>query len=255
MALFVDGPAATIDDLTNQDSGFLEVAQTCGINATVKLALAHDEIETDLELWLQRFRPDGAGMIWQPSLGIEQVVVTPPLKRWETMQSLALFYRDAYFSQLADRYQARWDEYAALTRDAYEKFLASGIGLVNDPIRQALPPRLASVPGPQNGGTFYASISWVNTTGQQGAASIASSISIPDGNLMTVSATSPPPNAVGFNVYAGPNLSALFQQNNTSLPVSGSFTFVPGFVIGGGLPGIGQKPDFVRPLPRTLLRG
>ena len=28
MALFVDGPACTIDDLTDQDSGLLDVAQT-----------------------------------------------------------------------------------------------------------------------------------------------------------------------------------------------------------------------------------
>ena len=34
-------------------------------------------------------------MIWGPALRIEQVVVTPPLKRWETMQALALVYRDA----------------------------------------------------------------------------------------------------------------------------------------------------------------
>lgn len=255
MALFVDGPAATIDDLTNQDCGFLEVAQTCGINATVKLALAHEEITTDLELWLEHSRPTAADMIWRPSLRIEQIVVTAPLKRWETMQSLALFYRDAYFSQFADRYQAKWDEYATLTRAAYEKFLANGMGLVNDPIRQAVPPQLASVPGPQKGGTFYASVSWVNATGQEGAPSVASSIAIPDGNLMTVSATNPPANARGFNVYAGANLSALTQQNNTFLPLNGSYTFVPGFVNSGNLPGLGQKPDFVRPLPRTLLRG
>ena len=255
MALFVDGPPATIDDLTNQDSGLLEVAQTCGINATIKIALAHDEVATDLELWLEHSRPAGVDLLWNPALRIEQIVVTPTLKRWETMQALALFYRDAYFSQLADRYQAKWDEYAALTRAAYEKFVASGMGLVNDPVRLADPPSLSSVPGPQKGGTFYASVSWVNATGQEGQPSVASSIAIQDGNLMTVSATGAPANAIGFNVYAGSDLNALHMQNNMVLPVSGTFTFVPGFTATGRLPGSGQKPDFIKPLPRTILRG
>ena len=34
MALFVDGPACTIEELVDQDAGLLETAQTCGINLT-----------------------------------------------------------------------------------------------------------------------------------------------------------------------------------------------------------------------------
>ena len=44
MALFVDGPASTIDDLTDQDSGLLDVAETNGINVSTKLRLAQEEI-------------------------------------------------------------------------------------------------------------------------------------------------------------------------------------------------------------------
>ena len=56
MALFVDGPACTIDDLTDQDAGLLGVAQTTGINVYAKLRLAQEEIGTDLQLWLIRPR-------------------------------------------------------------------------------------------------------------------------------------------------------------------------------------------------------
>ena len=49
-------------------------------------------------------------------------------------------------------------------------FIASGIGLVSDPVQQAAPPVLATTPGPQGGGTFYASVAWVNAAGQEGAA-------------------------------------------------------------------------------------
>ena len=129
------------------------------------------------------------------------------------------------------------------------------MGLINDPLVQAGLPVLGSVAGPQKGGTFYASIAWVNAAGQEGAASAASSITIPDGNLMTVSAAAMPPNAAGFNVYAGTQLDAMVLQNNLVLPVRSSFTYVPGATTQGRLPGAGQTPDFVRPLTRTLLRG
>jgi hypothetical protein len=255
MALFVDGPAAGVDDLTNQDSGMLDVAQTCGIDVTTKLTLAHEEIAADLQLWLERPRP-AFDAIWRPLLRIEQIVITPTLKRWEVMQALSLFYRDAYFAQLADRYQKTWDEYSSLTRLAYEKFLASGMALVNDPVHQAAPPALSSVPGPQKGGAFYARIAWVNAAGKEGAASVASSISIPDNNLMVVSAApATAPNVAGFNVYAGSVLDALVLQNNAVLPLGSSFEYVPGFAVNGRAPGTGQAPDFIRPLNRTLLRG
>jgi hypothetical protein len=254
MALFVDGPASTIDDLTNQDSGLLEVAEVCGINVTTKLSLAHGEIESTLQIWLDRPRPT-MELFFGPLLRMDQVVVTASLKRWETMSTLALFYRDAYFSQLVDRYQARWDEYSRLSRDAYETFLASGLGLVSQPVRQASMPLLGTTPGPQQGGTFYASVAWVNAAGQTGAASIPASIAVSDNNLMTVTAVNPPANAVGFNVYAGAAVAGMVEQNDVPLQRQSSFTYVPGFRTSGRAPSAGQCPDFVRPLARTLLRG
>jgi hypothetical protein len=254
MALFADGVACTIDDLTDQDSGLLDVAKTCGINVTTKIRLAHEEIGGELSLWLDRARPV-PDLVWAPVLRIEQVVATAALRQWEIPMALSLFYRDAYFSQLADRYQSRWEEYSRLTRCAYERFVASGLGLVNDPVRQAAPPLLASVAGPQKGGTFYAGIAWVNAAGQEGAPSSVSSIGIADGNLMTVAAANPPARVSGFNVYAGTGLTAMYRQNSTVLPAGVAFTYVPGAMPQGSLPGNGQKPDFIRPLARTLLRG
>src|SRR5580658_8595562 len=254
MALFADGPACTVDDLTDQDSGLLDVALDNGINVTTKLRLAQEELKTDLELWLLKPRP-ALPMPWVPTPHIDQIVVTPTLKRWETMHALALVYRDAYFSELVDRYQAKWQEYAKLTRDASESFIASGLGLVSDPVIQAAPPALSTVAGPQSGGTFYASVTWVNSTSQQGAPSYAASITVTDGNLMTVAVSGAPKNAVGFNVYAGTSLAAMFLQNDVLLPVGSTFLYVPGQVTQGPLPGNGQTPDFTRPLARTVLRG
>src|SRR5689334_11770909 len=116
MALFVDGRASTIDDLTDQDAGLLDVCLNTGINLSTKLRLAADEILTDLELWLNQSQ-SSLDSLWRQSLRVEQIVVTAPLKRWETMHALALVYRDAYFSQLVDRYQAKWQEYAKLAHE------------------------------------------------------------------------------------------------------------------------------------------
>jgi len=254
MALFVDGPACTIDDLTNQDAGLLDVALGTNINVSTKLRLALEEIQTDLQLWLNRPRPT-LELVWTPTLHIGQIVVTPPLKRWEAMHALALVYRDAYFSQLVDRYQAKWQEYANLARDARESFIASGLGLVSEPVMRATPPILATTRGPQNGGTFYARVTWVNSTNQEGAPSAPASIKVEDGNLMTVGVSHAPGNAAGFNVYAGTVPTEMSLQNNVMLPVTASYLYVPGQMVGGRLPGHGQHPDFMRPIVRTMLRG
>jgi hypothetical protein len=254
MALFVDGPASTTDDLTDQDSGLLDVAKNCGLNVSTKIRLAHEDIANDLRLWIDRPRP-AMDVVWGQSLRLEQVVVTPTLQQWETMLALSLVYRDAYFSQLVDRYQAKWEEYSKLAHRAYESFVASGVGLVNEPVAKANPPLLASMAGPQKGGSFYAGVAWVNGRGQEGAASDASAILIADGQLMMVNAADPPAGAIGFTVYAGTRLDGMFRQTSSPLPPDGTFTFVPGAVTGGALPGSGQRPDYVRPLVRRMLRG
>jgi hypothetical protein len=171
------------------------------------------------------------------------------------MQALALVYRDAYFSQLVDRYQAKMQEYLKLARSAREDFIASGVALASDPVPRAALPMLTSIPAPQSGGTFYASVAWVNAAAQEGAASAASSITIADGNLMVVEAVMPPANAAGFQVFAGTALNSMYQQNNVVLPVGATYMYIPGQVTQGSLPGAGQKADFIRPLARTLLRG
>jgi hypothetical protein len=230
------------------------VAATSGINVSVKLLLAAKEMEADLQLLLTKRR--GTFLpVWQPEPRIEQIVVTPALKRWEVMHSLVLVYRDAYFSQLVDRYQPKWQEYKRSARDAREILIASGIGLVNDPIVRPAPPELSSSPGPQLGGTFYASAAWVNFRNQEGASSLASSITVTDGNLMQVGVTNAPANASGFNVYAGSSLDKMFQQNDVPIPVTAGYVYAPGQIVAGRLPGTGQTPDFTYQLVRLLPRG
>lgn len=256
MALFTDGPAPTINDLADEDSGLLETAATVGINVTAKLWLAMSEVQSELETWLLRPQPV-IGPPWIQPPAIDQVVVTRELARWEKMLALTMVYRDAYFSQLVDRYQGKWDEYAKLTRYARDQFVANGIGLVADPMPRAELPVLAteSVPSQQAGGTFYACVTWVNVAGQEGAASDAGSITVPAESLMTVMATGAPPNAIGFNVYAGGVPATMTLQTQVPLQTGGTFAYVPGLPTSTRKAGTGQRPDYVKPLPRTMLRG
>jgi hypothetical protein len=213
-----------------------------------------DEIRTDLELWLLKPRPT-MGEIWSPTLRLEQLVVNPELRRWEAMQALSLVYRDVYFTQVVDRYQAKWRGYVELAGGARESFLAVGWPMVMDPVHRASPPVLIATAGSGTAGTFYASVAWVNAAGQVGAASEVSSMTLVDGYTMIIAGTNPPPNARGLMVYAGTTLNGLMQQNLSALPVTGSLGYIPGQVTAGPLAGFGQKPDFVRPVARTILRG
>lgn len=245
MALFVDGPVSTAGDLARLDAGLLDAAESHAINVTSKLELAHDALASDVQLWLDRLG----------TFQLEQVVMTDAIRHWERMQALALVYRDAWFADLAERYRVRWDEYSRQSRDAYERFLASGMALVSVPLRKAIPPGLSSMAGPQQGGTFYAAVAWVNAAGQEGAASEISSLDIPDGRILLVTAGTAPRNAAGYNVYAGTSLGALTKRNDVPLPTGASFTYIPGSPTSSRQPGIGQDPDFIRPLRRTIPRG
>jgi hypothetical protein len=252
VALLVDGTSVTIEDLVDQDAGVLDTAQNSGINLTTKIGLARQEIQNEVEIWFNSLTP----RLPVIATRVEQVVVTPPLKRWMAMHALELVYRDSYFSQLVDRYKAKWEQYTLLSDSAREDVLAAGAGIVHDPMPVAEPPALGSIAGSQPGGTFYASVAWVNAAGQVGEASAASNITIVDGNLMTVTAIGPPSNAIGFNVYAGSSLAPLFQQNDVALLPGMAFDFISASARSGGpMAGSGQAPDAIKHLPRVILRG
>lgn len=252
MALFVDGPGCTIDDLTAQDSGLLDVAETEGINVTAKIQLAYDEIVPEIQLWLDRPRAAGFGNQFPAVFRIEQVVATPTLRRWIAMQSLTLFYRDAYFCRLVDRFQAKWNEYSRLARLAREQFIGAGLAIVSDPVHRAALPVVTGVVASQAGGTYYAAVSYVNPQGQEGEASIASSLSVVDGLAMNIA---PSDTNLAWNVYAGTAPDAMSQQNDAPLGPADSWTYVPGAITRGRQPSVGQSPDRTIPLVRTWMRG
>ena len=85
MALFTDGPINGVKELQNYENGILAVANIEQIDLAGKSALAQSEIATELMLFLLRRcrQPD---VLWTVDfrriIGVGDVVVTEPLRRW-----------------------------------------------------------------------------------------------------------------------------------------------------------------------------
>jgi hypothetical protein len=244
MALFDDGCTSSVEDLSGHDTQLLDVANIEGIDVTRKLALAQDEIGIELEGLLAR--------TGRPSAG--QVVVTPALKLWHAFRTLELVYRDAYSSQLNDRYAGKRDEYHELAGWARGKLVESGIGIASDPIPQAAQPILAAATGALPNAVYYVAAAWTNAAGEEGAASVASTITT-SGSSFSVSVAGTPKNAKGWNVYAGTSPQALVLQNSNPLAVNASWTQPSLLVTAGRTAGTGQAPNYLRHTPRILQRG
>jgi hypothetical protein len=245
MALFTDGEISSIGDLQGYDTQLLEVANTEGIDVTRKLQLAQDEISVEVATLLGRLRvPQSA----------DRVVVTAPLKLWHTFLALELVYRDAYNSQLNDRYAGKRDEFHGMAKWAYEKVIQGGLGIANDPVERATTPEVQVCAGGVPDGTYYVAAAWVNAGGGEGAASVPAMIETA-GSSFSVRANASRANVKGWNVYVGTAPQSLIQQNNGPLDTDESWA-QPGAIQTGGKPASGgQLPDYLLAVPRLIQRG
>ena len=148
MALFTDGAIASIEDLRGHDTQLLNVATVEDIDVTRKLALAQEEIAIELTGLLEQAMLSGQ-LAAPPS--IEQVVVTTPLKLWHIFRTLEMVYRDAFNSQLNDRYAGKRDEYHEMAKWAYSRLVQSGLGMAANPVEQATTPDAAAIGGQPGG--------------------------------------------------------------------------------------------------------
>jgi hypothetical protein len=244
MALFADGPASGIEDLAAQDSQLLNVASAEGIDLTAKLALAQETIGVELEGLLQ----ECSG----PEL--RQVVVTPALRLWHTYRTLETVYRDAYYNQLNDRYAGKRDQFRELGMWARERVRETGVGLAWRPVRRAATPDARPAAGSLPEGTYYVTIAWVNSAGEEGRAAIPAAVATVSGGGFLVVPPSAPEDVAGWNVYVGAAPESMARQNGAALSAEAPWlqTEIPG---GGSAPGDGQKPNHMQPLPRRLQRG
>ncbi len=252
--LFTDSPAITIEDLANYETGILDTAATEGINLTVKIGLATTEVGFQLEA---QFAPlSTTGLSPTPALTLNNIVVTPPMVSWLVYHTLELVYRDAYFSQLNDRYQAKWTQYIALSSSAQALLFQIGVGTTTSPVPQAENPTLSLISGALTPGKYFVAVTWLNVNGEEGSPSEITALTVPSGDTLEVQPVDQPLNSTAWNVYAGVTPESLFLQNST--PFAPAVSWVApnsGLTTTGPMPSNGQQPDFLSPAPRILLRG
>lgn len=258
MALFLDGPISTTEDLTAQDSQLLDVASTEGIDLGGKLALAQEELGVELRALLSR------ASSWDPfswralayidHAGIRHVVVTPPLKMWHTFRTLETVYRDAYNNALNDRYAGKRDAFHEMAAWAREKLILLGIGMAWNPVPRAETPTVAPAQGSLPAGTYYVTMAWVNGAGEEGA-SAAPAVVATTGGTVVVQPGAAPQGATGWNVYVGVSADSMTLQNASPLGPGQSWTQPPALTAAGRTAGSGQAPSYLWPAPRILQRG
>jgi hypothetical protein len=253
MALFVDGVVSTSEDLLAYESGLLDAARSEGIDIPTKIELAREEIEIELRGFLAQAGEDDQWSNWKPQ--IENVAVSEPLHKWHTFQSLCLFYRDAYHSQLNDRFFSKWKEYERLSNWASRWLFQIGVGVVRNPILRPSRPELGFVPGPAAGATFFVAVTWINFDGQESSPSETATVTSLEGSLLVVTPSEAPANAQSWNVYAGPGSTEMALQNEMTLETGRCWTKTGAGFQSGRRPGSGQTGEALVTLRRVLQRG
>jgi hypothetical protein len=255
--LLTDGCPNTTEDLRVYESAILEVSSGEMINLDTKLKLATEEIsEIVLNILLDHSNVAVGGDVLRRTLGVSDVVVTRQLKRWHALYTLAIFYRDAFNSQLNDRYEVKWNEYQLLARGAREIALQYGIGLVTTPIPQAGTPVLGLAPGLLPAAVYYVQITWVSATGQEGNPSKATAFQAPLASVLTVTnGPNAPAVAAGFNVYIGSSAGTATLQNSSPIAIGQTFTEADSGLVAGVPVGMGQPPDYYVTGGSNLRRG
>jgi len=260
MALLTDGNPNDTEALRVYEAAILDVAKVETIDLDAKLCLATVEISQDvLDVLLGHTRtqysltsPLGGD---RRKIGVTDVVVSPQMRRWHALHTLAVVYRDAYNNQLNDRYKNKWEEYRELARGAKERTLEFGIGLVAGPVPRPGTPVLGATAGILAGTIYYAQVSWVAAAGQEGSASPATTFQTADNSSLTVVAASAPAIAAGWNVYLGLAVSTLTLQNSVPLAIGATFTLPGSGLVSGLSPGDGQAADMFVTGGRILRRG
>lgn len=222
MSLFNDGNLTTSEDLRAVESAILDVASTEGIELDKKLQVATREIGARITEFLLDNGDNPAR-----ARDLQNVVVTEPLRDWHIAHTLAVIFRDAYSSQLNDRYAAKCAEYERRAREAARRLFAIGVGLSSDPVPGAELPQC----GTANGGVLPArnyavQVCWQSASGRTGGLSEPVVVHVAAGQLMTVKAMKAPEVAAGWNVYVGYQGGDVVKQNASAI-VPGATWIMP----------------------------
>jgi hypothetical protein len=251
-----------MEDLTAQDSQLDDVASVEGIDVTQKMALAQDELALELNALMTRLSSADQMFRRAPDSNLGSVVVTPALKLWHTFRSLEMVYSDAYNSQLNDRYAGKRDQFHLSAKWACDTLVAAGIGMASVPVPRAGIPTVTAAAAPAPGtplpdATYYVTVAWVNAGGEDGASAIPATIATTGSSLLVQPVGrggAPPKTAAGWNVYVGTGPDSMALQNGSPIAI-GQTWLQPATLAAGRPPGAGQRPSYLKPVPRAIQRG
>jgi hypothetical protein len=265
MTLFTDGSPASIDDLLRYDSSAENLARDAGINLDSKLAEAAEEVGQELfGFLLFHSTPLGSGANMflnippgeasRQRMGLSDVMVTPSLRRWHALKALAALYRDAYGSDVTDRYRLKWEEYEKLAQEAENYSFTTGIGLSRSPVPKA--PVAVVTQTSQTADRVDCSVrtTWVNGQGAEGAPGDTWHAALGPGDQIAV--PGPVPDGVsGWNLYMGLGDGTPLLQNSPPIDPEVTWTNSGGDLRQGKPIVDGRLPDYIVVERRILPRG
>ncbi|WP_321474486.1 hypothetical protein [uncultured Paludibaculum sp.] len=245
MALLVDGDLSRIEDLKAQDSGLLDVTNGEGIDPQAKLDLAASEIQVEVEAFLD----------WEEQGRLEQVTASSALKRWHVLRTLEAVYRDAYFSQLNDRYGQRWHHYESLAAEQRRRYFEGGLRMVSRPVRRPSHVSAEIAEGLTSAATYWLTATFLDAEGRESAPSAAVAVSSPVPHSLQVTLLFPEENATHWNLYAGTEEGSVGLQNAAPMEVGETWVMPVSGLVVGRPPGNGQAADFAVVRCGLLRRG
>jgi hypothetical protein len=243
MALFTDGPIAGLMDLKAYESGILDIASMEGLSLTDKLQIAQREIAIELTSFLLRH-----GAALGSGRELSTVAVTEPLLHAHVLMTLAHVYRDAYNSQLNERFKSKWREYVQLSDKAFRQLLETGVGIVGAPLpKPALPVTNVVAGGVQPFRSYCVQTAHAGN-GATSAWSEPAVVEVQPGTRISV-------NAPGCHVYAGVSGQPLFRQTTAPLPPGANWTEAETGLRRDLAAVPVQRPDYFVANRRQMLRG
>jgi hypothetical protein len=249
MSLFTDRNIASIEDLKDYESAVLQTASIEGIDVSAKLKLAQRGIGFEIAAYLARHG------FTAPS-DLDRVVVNEALLHWHCLHTLELIYRDAYNSQVNDRYMGKWKEYAQTAARAGATASSLGIGMVSTPLPKALAPTVSAEPGGALGvRTYFVAVAWQAGNGSTGERSDPMATSASISTLIRVTSGTAPASATGWYVYAGESDTDMRRQNALPIAVGSSWLEAANGLISTLADVPVQSPDWYVRNHRVLPRG
>jgi hypothetical protein len=97
-------------------------------------------------------------------------------------------------------------------------------------------------------------VAWVNAAGEDGACALPATIATTGSSLLVQPAGAAPKTAAGWNVYVGAGPDSMALQNGSRIAI-GQTWLQPAALAAGRPPGPGQRPSYLKPVPRMIQRG